>query len=282
MKSVLIRIKHYRPNASTAEIGVLDYILDNPNSAIECNIHQLSELAYCSASTIVRLCRKLGFDGYRDLRRALVYEIAVRKENTKEKTHHIQSSSQLVDIIDAITYKNIASLEESMQLLDPDEVKKCVDLLCQCDTILLFALGASHLVAVDAFMKFQRINKRCSCCCDVHAQYLQAKNASVNDVAIIISYSGCTEEMIHCAQDLQARGTPIIVITRFMHSPLVQLATHCLYVVAIEELFRSGAMSSRIAQLNTIDILYTGFINRNFTHNIQRLEQNYLTKVDVK
>lgn len=282
MKSVFTRIKHYRNNASIAETGVLDYILNNPESAVEYNIHKLSELAYCSASTIVRLCKKLGFDGYRDFRSALVYEIAVRNENTHKKSPHIRHSGHLSDIIDTITYQNITSLEESMQLLDPSEVTKCVDLISKCDTVLLFGLGASHLVAEDAFMKFQRINKRCSCCYDVHIQYLQARNATPKDVAIIISYSGCTEEMIQCAKDLQSRGTPIIAITRFIHSPLVQLATHCLYVVAIEELFRSGAMSSRIAQLNIIDILYTGFINRDFTHNIQRLETNYLSKMDVK
>lgn len=282
MKSVLIRIKHYRPNASIAEQGVLDYILANPDAVAEANIHRLAEMAYCSSSTIVRLCRKLGFEGYRDLRKALTCELVVRNQTREEKGQHLERSDHLSDIIDKITYRNIASLEDSMRLIEAEDVQKCVDLIYNCDTILLFGMGASHLVAQDAFMKFQRVNKRCMCCSDLHSQYIQARNATSSDVAIIISYSGCTEEMLRCARDLQAHGTPIIAITRFLHSPLTQMATYCLYVVATEELFRSGAMSSRISQLNMIDILYTSFINRDFTSNVQRLERSQITKLDSK
>lgn len=282
MKSVLIRIKHYRPNASIAEQGVLDYILANPDTVAESNIHRLAELAYCSSSTIVRLCRKLGFEGYRDLRKELMCELVFRNQNLQEKGRNIEHSNQLPDIIDKITYRNISSLEDSMRLIEAEDVQKSVDLIYHCDSILLFGLGASQLVAQDAFMKFQRVNKRCMCCSDVHSQYIQARNATSSDVAIIISYSGCTEEMLRCARDLQSHGTPIIAITRFIHSPLTQMATYCLYVVATEELFRSGAMSSRIAQLNMIDILYTSFINRDFASNVQRLEFNQITKLDSK
>lgn len=281
MKSVLIRIKHYRPNASITEQAVLDFILANPEIVADSNIHQLSECSYSSASTIVRLCRKLGFDGYRDLRKALLCELAVRKQTQQEKGRHIENSNQLTDIVDKITYRNIASLEESMRLIEVDDMQKCVDLICNCDTILFFGLGASYLVAQDAYLKFLRVNKPCLCNADIHSQYIQALNAKPNDVAIIISYSGYTEEMLRCAKSLQAQGTPIIAITRFMHSPLVQLATLCLYVVAMEELFRSGAMSSRISQLNMIDILYTSYVNRNFEQNISHLDHNRLNKTST-
>ena len=57
MKSVLVRIKQYLPDSTIAEQGVLNYILSNPDKAVQHNIHQLSEYSYSSASTIVRLCR---------------------------------------------------------------------------------------------------------------------------------------------------------------------------------------------------------------------------------
>lgn len=282
MKSVLIRLKHYRPNASTAEQGVLDYILAQPDVAAESSIHSLAELSYSSSSTIVRLCRKLGFDGYRDLRKALMCELVMRSQSLHQKSAQIERSNQLPDIINKITYRNITALEESLRLLEAGVIQQCVDLISRCDSLLLFGLGASQLVAQDAFLKFQRVDKRCCCCGDLHSQYIQARNARPGDAAIVFSYSGCTEEMLVCARELQSRGTPIIAVTRFTPSPLTQLATHCLYVVATEELFRSGAMSSRIAQLNVIDILYTSFVNQDFAKNIQRLEQNQLTKLADK
>ncbi len=83
-------------------------------------------------------------------------------------------------------------------------------------------------------------------------------------MAIVISYSGRTEEIVRCAEYLKAQGTPIIAITRFELSPISRMAACCLNVMASEELYRSGAMSSRIAQLNMIDILYTACINQKY------------------
>ena len=49
-------------------------------------------------------------------------------------------------------------------------------------------------------------------------------------------------------------------------------------VADMEELFRSGAMGSRIAQLNAVDILYTAYVNQDFARNVDRLERSQLTK----
>lgn len=278
MKSVLIRIKEYRPQASYAEQGAIEYLLEDPNFVSECTIKEFAEKSFSSASTIVRLCRKLGFEGFRDLQRSLSCELAIQDENIEKKKRSVEHSDSLPEIIQSVTGENINSLNDSVKLLDPEDVQKSVDLICSCDTLLLFGMGASYLVARDAFMKFLRVNKRCACCEDIHSQYVMAHNATPRDAAIIISYSGCTQEMINCAQVLQAQKTPIIGITRFEISPLTKLSTCCLYVASMEELFRSGAMSSRISQLNMIDILYTAFINRNFSENIRNLANNQIEK----
>ena len=278
MKNVLIRIQQYAPGASEAEKGVIDFIKRSPESAAGMNIHELASCSFSSASTIVRLCRKLGFEGYRDLQSSLVYELAIRKQTSIENEQRIDKSGELSEIISSITYRNMSSLEDTLKLLEGDSVKRAVDIIERCDTVYLFGLGASQIVAQDAWLKFLRVDKPCACTNDIHSQMLFARNAGRNDAAIIISYSGVTEEILACAEELKANNVPIIAITRFESSPLAQMATCCLYVVAREEIFRSGAMSSRIAQLNIIDILYTAYINRSFDENLKRLEHNIIRK----
>ena len=278
MKGVLIRMNQYRAQASGAERGVLDCVLEHPEAAAQCSIHKLAELSYTSPSTVVRICRKLGFEGYRDMQKSLLYELAVRSENTADRNGQLEHTDQLPDIIDKVTYRNVASLENSRMLVEPEAVKKSVDLICGCDTVLLFGLGASFLVAQDAYLKFLRVGKRCALSEDIHSQYLHARNATPEDLAIIISYTGYTEEILRCARDLRQQGTPIVAITRFEPSPLSQLADCCLYVVATEETFRGGAMSSRIAQLNMIDILYTAYFNRNYEKSIRNFERTQISK----
>lgn len=277
MKSVLILIEQYLPNASIAEQGVLKYILSNPKEASHYSINYLAKVSYSSASTIARLCRKLGFEGYRDLQTSLLCELVQRKER-KGNTQTLDSTNHLEEIITNITQHSILSLENSMHLLDLSVVQKCVTAICNCSRILLFGISASHLVAQDAYLKFLRLNKTCYCSEDIHSQYLYAKNATPNDIAIVISYSGYTEEMLHCCELLRSQNTPIIAITRFESSPLVQLSTYCLYVATSEQMPRVGAMSSRISQLNVIDILYTAYLNRNYDNNTLLLEHNRISK----
>lgn len=281
MKSVLIRINQYRARASGAERGILDWILENPEAAAQCSIHRLAAQSYTSPSTVVRVCRKLGFEGYREMQKSLLYEVAIRRENKAEKGGELEHTDQLTDIVDKVTYRNIASLENSRMLVEPEAVRRSVDLICASNTVLLFGMGASFLVAHDAYQKFLRVGKRCALSEDIHCQYLHARNAGPSDVAIIISYTGYTEEILRCAQDLRRQGTPIIAITRFEPSPLSQMSDCNLYVVAMEETFRSGAMSSRIAQLNMIDILYTAYFNRNYDQSIRHFEKTQISKENL-
>ena len=70
-------------------------------------------------------------------------------------------------------------------------------------------------------------------------------NIREGSIAIIISYSGMTKEMISCAKKIRKQDVPIILISRFDDSPLAKLADYNLSVAATEFIMRSGAMSSR-------------------------------------
>ena len=190
MKSVLVRFQEYEEKASSAEKLIVRFILEHPKEASSYSIHQLAGAAFSSSSTIVRLCKKTGFSGYKEFQKALIAEMTIRE----------QREDKLEDLIAKITYKNIVSLEKTSKLLDEDVLKQCVDLLEVCRNVCFFGMGSSLLVAQDAYMKFLRIGKACFIHEDWHVQLLQAKNMTSKDVAIVISYSGLTEEMVKCAK----------------------------------------------------------------------------------
>lgn len=282
MKNVLVRLQEYAGQASGAEKGVIHFILQNPDKAVGCNIHELSEQTFSSPSTIIRLCRKTGFLGYKEFHKSLLYELAVRKASNMEKGKEISKEDSLEAIVDKVTYKNIASLESTRKLVDIDILEHCVDLLCSSKNICLFGMGSSLLVAKDAYLKFLRMNKACYISEDWHAQLLQARNITKEDVAIVISYSGLTEEVIKCAATVKEKGAPVIAITRFEDSPLSRMADYNLSIAATEFIFRSGAMSSRIAQLNIIDILYTAFLNRQYESSLTQFQKTHIDKPSIQ
>ena len=77
---------------------------------------------------------------------------------------------------------------------------------------------------------------------------------------------------------LKENKTPIIAITRCVASPVAELADQKLYTTANESIFRSGAMSSRISQLNVIDILYTALANDRYESSLEQLSRTHIHK----
>lgn len=280
MKNVLVRLEQYRNTASNAECGVLDYMMAHPEETSGLNIRQLADLSYSSTSTILRLSRKLGFDGFKDLQKSLLFELAQRQTSDASAvlTDVGRKELSVSALVEAVTARNLRSLSDSAKLCEEASIIKAVDLLYRAENLILLGLGASQLVAQDAHQKFMRVGINCKCSEDIHSQYVFARNASPRDIALIVSYSGCTEEMLHCARVLKEQGTPIISITRFDPSPISQLSDCCLTVVGMSELFQPSVASSRIAMLNMIDILYNAYVNRNVDENLRMIERTQLPK----
>lgn len=278
MKSTLVLLQEVQRNASGTASQLAEYICAHPNDVCGMDVRTLAEQTYTSPSSVVRLCRTLGFSGYKEFRRALLLEIASLGTETNHKEKQLTRQDSIADIIDTVTEKNIQVLYDSRHILNAETVEECVLLLRRSRCILLFGIGASLCAAKDAYLKFLRLNKPCVVNEDWHSQLLQARNAAPEDVGIVFSYSGQTQEMVECMRALKENGTPCIAITRFAPSQVAKLADHLLYIAANESLFRNGAMSSRLAQLNVVDILYTAFASAEYDHCLHQLARTHIQK----
>lgn len=275
-KGLLFELEEYRKDASAAENKLLDMLLKDPDKVIGKSIHQLAEMVYASPATIIRLCKKLGCKGYREFQQQLVYEMALLENTRSIFLKSGVSFTSTKDIIQNVTQKNVDTLELTKKLADDKIIESCVEAIEECRVIHFFGIGASLLVAKDFYLKMLRVEKLCSIADDWHLQMLAAKSMCAQDLAIIISYSGMTEEMNACAEVVKSNGAKIIVITSASDSKLAKHADYVLLVAATESLIRSGAMSSRISQLNMVDILYSTYINKHYERCMQILPKTYV------
>lgn len=278
MKNVLILLRENLPQMNTAERAAGDYILSHPHEASSLSIHELASESFTSASAVVRMCKALGFHGYKDFRKTLTVELVLQDESMVLSQDEIRKGDSIEEIIRKITWQNIQSLQETQRLMDPSVLKKCAEKMVEADRILLFGMGASFVTARDAYLKLLRINKPCVISEDWHLQLVTARSSTRKDLAIIISYSGQTAEMITCAKAMKENQTTILAITRPVKSPISDLADLKLYTTSSESLFRSAAMASRSSSMNIIDILYTAFANMNYDHSLRQLRKTHIDK----
>ena len=138
MSNPLLRLREIAKTLSDTEQEIASHILANPQVVVDMSIHDLAKYTFSSASTIVRLCHHTGYSGYRDFRKAVAYELALREQNKRTEQKDIARSDTLEELIDKITYKNIISLEETKELMDADVLRRCVDMLHKARVVYLF------------------------------------------------------------------------------------------------------------------------------------------------
>lgn len=260
MKKVIYRLESYYTNQATdVEKSVIRYILDNIREVTEMDIHTLAKKGYCSPATIVRVCKKNGFLGFKDLKLALLNDInfndeLIRSNLTKCKT------SDGKEIVMEIFNENIRSLNNTYNLIDYDQIEKIVKLIDKSKVIRLFGIGASYLVAKDFQQKLERINKLTVLYEDTHLQLINSMNIEKGEIAIMISYSGQTHEILDMAKNIKLNNGKLISITKYSNNKLLSMSDHSLNVPNIEHNLRSAASSSRISQLIIIDVLYNTYL----------------------
>lgn len=269
MPGDLEKIQAILNNLKPSEKKIAQYILKNPEEISDLTIAELAKRCGTSEASVVRFCKTLGYKGYQDLKIKVSADLAV-------KSKKIQGLVSVDDDVDAIITKvsknNMLAVENTMDVLDRAEVAKAAQALMKAKKIDFYGVGASGIVAQDAMHKFMRINKACTAYIDTHMQLTSAANLSPEDVAVGISYSGQTMDTVDALRLAKNAGATTICITKFGHSPITEVADIKLFVTSSEALFRSGAMASRIAQLNVIDILFTLVACQKYDDIIKYLE----------
>lgn len=259
------RLEEFRRRASYSELKIIDYILSDVDHAAGLPIRELSDATQTSVSTILRLSKKLGYDGYRSFQQALIYELAIRRRNAHASMGDVKPTDTTLATINKITNKSIKALDTTAQIIDPSAIEACVDRIDSASSVNLFGIGASLLVAKDLQLKLLRAAVPCNCCDDWQLQLLYAKNMTPDDLAIAISYSGMSREVITCAKHAKETGATVVAITSMgVDTPLLKYTDIVLGMAASEHGIRAGAMASRIAQLNVVDILFSAYSNKHY------------------
>lgn len=176
-------------------------------------------------------------------------------------------------MIQSVSRNNIQAIENTVDVLDGEELQKAIDLLSKARVIAVYGIGASGLVAMDFKQKLTRINRWCEAAYDKDTQVTIAANLSRADVAFGISYSGQTKDIIDSLKVAKENGAKVITLTRSGTNPTSSLADVKLHTTSLERNVRSGATSSRIAQLNVIDVLFFGVMKLDQERNIKALDK---------
>ena len=258
------------------EKRIADYLLNDNNDIIEMSAKEIGDATNTSAPTVVRFSKKLGFSSLNEMKIKL--SISLSNSKNKEEFEYLDRDLSTKSIISGVKQSIHTIIDETVNLISECELDNAIDLLSKAKNIYVFSVGVSNLVGLDLYYKMSRINKRCIAHSDTHLQITSSALMEEGDVAVAISYSGDTKEVILCAENAKKNNIPLIVITKAsINNSLEEYSDVTSHVPFVEKSLIEGAMTSRISQLAIIDMLFLGIARS----NIKDVEEKLLVTRDA-
>ena len=160
--------------------------------------------------------------------------------------------------------------------LDLEELRLVVLMITKAKVIDIYGVSGPLRIASDFQYKMFRIGKDVRISQMINEQLFQAAQSTSEHLAILISYSGETEEVIEAAKILYRRKIPAIAITSFGENRLVKYTQRVLYLNSSEFIYSKIATFSSTLSLHLLlDIIYGCVFSKNYEDNL-----NYKIETD--
>jgi len=262
---------------SKSEEILATYILKEKENIQHLSTKDLAQATFTSPSTVVRLSQKLGFSGWNELKEKYIEEIHYLNQHFSniDPNFPFEPEDSLMSIASKIGHLATETVEDTLALLKNEELRKATELLAKADTINIYGISNSLLMAFDFKHKMLRINRHVEIMNVPEEQIFVANNSTTKNTAILISYSGESDEVIKIAKVLRDRKTPIISLTSLSENSLKNYSDCMLYISTREKMFsKIGYYSTNNSIHLILDIFYSCIFKMNYHDNLE-----YKTKI---
>lgn len=266
MENILIKMSQIK-DLSSSERHVADYVLANYRTVCNMSIMELGSKSFTSTATVKRLYQKLGVENYTDFRTMLSaardgYSYRMDAEPVEPVSLGRYDSTE--EVLDKVSRQNAGSIQQTAALISPQVLEQVVARMAAAQRIDFYGVGASYVVALDAQMKCMRLMIPSTAYNDRLSMLTSAGAHTEGALAFLLSHTGETDDMVELARALCHYRVPTVAITSDGSSTLSELCLYCLQVDGNHALNSLGGMSSRIAAMNVIDVLFTALRNTNY------------------
>lgn len=251
---ILSDIKKNLESYSNSEQKLAAFIIENPGDIVEMSIGKIACEINISEPTVIRFCRRLGFNGFKDFKFRLTNELASGNYYIHKGIKVGDDADIYIKTIGQYTVNSLADLSNN---IDASQVEHAVLTLANASKIEFWGFGASGIVGMDAHHKFFRLGIPCSVYSDPHMQCMSGSLLGKDGVIVAISHTGKSKELIENVRIARESGVTVIGITS-ENSPLAEVCSLVVNVELDEDTNVFTPMVSRLAHLMIIDILVVG------------------------
>lgn len=244
---------------TTSQQDVINYINQNQEHIINMSIQDLAKATYSSNATIIRLCQKLGFQGFKDFKLSLIKKIESQKyiHQSVDFNSPFLEQESITEIINNIShlYKNSIDLINAQ--LDIPYLEKVVVTLMKSERIFIYAIGDSKITAMNFINKLMKINYYPILATENYEETYMSANTTSQDCALFLSYSGNHFSYKKCLQILKQHHCTTITITAHQNSLLYKYSDYHLLIPDKENEQKIATFYSQLTFHYLLSIIYS-------------------------
>lgn len=252
------------------ESEIASYILNNKDAVTKLKIQELADILFISKSAIHRFVKKIGFNGFNDLKVSIAKKNADLLENNSYI--NVNYPFQAKDNPRQIAFKLLElyekAIKDTFEYVDLDQIKAVSQLIDSADVIDVYTHAHNSNIAENFQDKMLTIGKSVNCPSSFYNQRLTVLASDQKHVAIILSYSGKATFILPIVKKLYEKGVKVIQIGKAGSNYYSQYVTYHLSISDSENnRDRMSQFSSHIAMQYIMDVLYGCIYNEKRKQN---------------
>ena len=266
----LIHALEQKKNFTETEALIADYILNNRLNIPDMNISDLAKETFTSNPAIIRLCKKLGLDGYKSFRIAFAAELERQPFSITDIDYNYpfsshESASSIMKTIATLSREAISTCEES---LSSASLYSAARWLKNAKNIYIYALGDTYINALSFSNMVVKLGIHCIMANQFNESVSISYSTTSEDVALFLSYSGdVLSEFSTDLKVLKSNKCKTILVSSLEKTNSVDLLINFPYKERITE--KVGGFYSQSAIRYILNILYGLIFTFNSEANIE-------------
>lgn len=252
------------------EQAVARYILDQMESIQRMSSEELARASYTSKATVARLCKKVGVEGYQELKYQLVSEMVENiRVNQLLSREPITEKSSYQDILDTLPRLYDKAITDTRLCMDKNVMTRIFNRIKTAARIDIYGTGISYILAQSASFKFATLGLECSAHESVNAHYLSAARKQ-KTVAFLITFTGANRSMIDVARYLKLTTDNYVVGIVGRHNDEIRKWCHeIVEIPSRDSLLSLKVVTSFTATTYVLDIFFSMYLALHYAEHVQ-------------
>lgn len=247
--TIIEKIHTLYPEMTKSEKEISEYLISHRDDFIKKSIKDIADENGTSTTTLIRFARRLGFEGFRELKKALCEDTVISPTLTSKfnSINYMSGDRLLADTIN----QAFRCIEDTFTKIPEKTLDECVAKLQDARRVYTFGMKESYALSHYAYTRLYTVRNDVFILDVAHGDAESLLNITKDDTCIIFLFHRYTKTSVDVLKALKKTGASIILIT---NEPVDEIEKYSDILIPCV-VYGSGIKNTSIAPVCLLDYL---------------------------